>query len=409
MNSKIIYAKTKEAFQRELPNFPDKLDPLVFIEDTSQIWILGKYFSMGTPTVMVSEKNNVVDIKIGEEGFNLSTTGETISIIKGVGNNIIFSSSALNTIDTSYPLKWDAAEKKLSHVESLLEGGSFGTSTSIENASFFTIPWFVLNKWGHITEVQDRDIKIRDYVEQVPTTNTKGDYNILVANSSGELSETNITRKAIGLSYDPEEKKLSILGGINAGPSKIQGDFTVVGGNIIGNVDGDVTGTATPKIHLSKDPEYGGASKNLYGHVKLEDTLGVAAPAPSSDIEDDSSSEIIRGVAASPRMVWDVREELREGIDAVQKGVDALPIITTIKVNDVDIEVENLGGTLGVRVGGGMSAGVDVNNNIVLTSTTLRGYDNEENMTEVKSNIEFTKDFEFIEDKLSLRWTNIIE
>lgn len=50
-----------------------------------------------------------------------------------------------------------------------------------------------------------------------------------------------------------------------------------------------------------------------------------------------------------------------------------------------------------------MSAGIDVNNNIVLTSTTLRGYDNEENITEVKSNIEFTKDFEFIEDKLSLR------
>ena len=63
----------------------------------------------------------------------------------------------------------------------------------------------------------------------------------------------------------------------------------------------------------------------------------------------------------------------------------------------------DLDGTLGIRVGGGMSAGVDANNNIVLTSTTLRGYDNEENITEVKSNIEFTKDFEFIEDKLSLR------
>ena len=77
----------------------------------------------------------------------------------------------------------------------------------------------------------------------------------------------------------------------------------MVGGNIIGNVDGDVTGTATPKIHLSKDPEYGGASKNLYGHVKLEDELGATSPEPSSDIEDDSSSEIVRGVAASPKMV----------------------------------------------------------------------------------------------------------
>ena len=173
------------------------------------------------------------------------------------------------------------SRKKLTHIESLLEEGSFGTSTSIENASFFTIPWFVLNKWGHITEVEDRDIKIRDYVEQIPTTSTKGDYNILVANSSGELSETNITRKAIGLSYDPEEKKLSVLGGINAGPSKIQGDFTVVGGNIIGNVDGDVTGTATPKIPLVwKDPEYGGASKHLYGHVKVRRWIRSRAPEP---------------------------------------------------------------------------------------------------------------------------------
>ena len=94
---------------------------------------------------------------------------------------------------------------------------------------------------------------------------------------------------------------------------------------------------------------------------------------------------------------------MRGVIAGVQAGVEALPIINTIKINDVEIPTADLNGTLGIRVGGGMSAGVDVNNNIVLTSTTLRGYDNEENITEVKSNIEFTKDFEFIEDKLSLR------
>ena len=50
-----------------------------------------------------------------------------------------------------------------------------------------------------------------------------------------------------------------------------------------------------------------------------------------------------------------------------------------------------------------MSAGVDVDNNIVLKSTTLRGYDKENEMTKVMSNIEFTKDFEFIGDELSIR------
>jgi hypothetical protein len=37
MESKIIYAKTKAAFQRELPNIPPELKPLVFIEDTKEV------------------------------------------------------------------------------------------------------------------------------------------------------------------------------------------------------------------------------------------------------------------------------------------------------------------------------------------------------------------------------------
>ena len=37
MKSKIIYAKTKDAFQRELPNIPENLNPLVFIEDTRSL------------------------------------------------------------------------------------------------------------------------------------------------------------------------------------------------------------------------------------------------------------------------------------------------------------------------------------------------------------------------------------
>jgi hypothetical protein len=37
MDSKFIYAKTHTAFERELPNFSTGLDPIVFIEDTSQI------------------------------------------------------------------------------------------------------------------------------------------------------------------------------------------------------------------------------------------------------------------------------------------------------------------------------------------------------------------------------------
>jgi len=37
INSKFIYALTREAFERELPNIPEKLDPIVFIEDTKEL------------------------------------------------------------------------------------------------------------------------------------------------------------------------------------------------------------------------------------------------------------------------------------------------------------------------------------------------------------------------------------
>jgi len=37
ITSKIIYAKTKDAFQRELPNIPIGLNPIVFIEDTREM------------------------------------------------------------------------------------------------------------------------------------------------------------------------------------------------------------------------------------------------------------------------------------------------------------------------------------------------------------------------------------
>lgn len=37
IKSKFVYAKTRTAFEREKPNIPLGLDPLVFIEDTKEI------------------------------------------------------------------------------------------------------------------------------------------------------------------------------------------------------------------------------------------------------------------------------------------------------------------------------------------------------------------------------------
>jgi hypothetical protein len=66
-------------------------------------------------------------------------------------------------------------------------------------------------------------------------------------------------------------------------------------------VQGNVTGTATPKIHLSLQPEYGGSSLNLYGHVKLLDTFNGVPPASSNNINTNSAT--VEAVAASPYLV----------------------------------------------------------------------------------------------------------
>lgn len=158
-----------------------------------------------------------------------------------------------------------------------------------------------------MTSAKSVNIQIRDYVTQLTPSDILTDRNVLLGSgdTGNQASETGQVRKANGLTYNDNSGQLNVKGGINAGGgiNVTDGDLTVVGGQIVGDLKGNVTGSATPKIHLSTEPEYGGASTELYGHVKIQDTLGVIAPLASSVETDPSSSTIIRGIAASPLMV----------------------------------------------------------------------------------------------------------
>lgn len=400
MESKIIYAKTKEAFQREIDNIPPDLKPLVFIEDTKEVWIMGNYFSIGSPGIRILDSNNIITVEVGPSNFTMSTSGDNIVIRKGEGNNIIFSSSALTSIDTEYPLKWDSTIKKLTHEKTEITPGSYGETSSTDNVSLITIPWFSVDAWGHLTEATNRNIKIRDYVEQVSSDTITGSYNVLVGYSGNSLSETNPARKAQGLSFDPATKKLLIEGGITAGTSSISGNLVVTEGQIIGDVQGNITGTATPKIHLSEDPEYGGASTKLYGHVKLQDELS-SEPESSDTNEDVNSPQVVRGIAASPRMVWDVKQELLGGIDEASK-------VKRLEVNDNGIDASEFPSTLKVKTTNGLKGGIDpVTKELTFSAVEISGYDNNNNKIIIEDNLEFTTDFDTTNNKVSLRWVDI--
>lgn len=326
INKKIVYARKKEEFEPLIPTIPEGLNPVVFIEDTREMWTCGTYFSIGYPSIEVSEVSGSVKVQIGNSFFLLTPTGDSISLRKGDGNRIIISSNALNRVDTEPPLKWDASNRKLLHMESGVASGSYGQSTNLGNASVFVVPNFIVDATGHITFAENHNIEIRDYVEQVAPSNQMAERNVLLSyNEANNNMDTSQVRKANGLTFNDATQRITIAGGMTSDGAVTvnHGDVSVLDGYIIGKLKGDVEGQATPKIHLSLKPEYGGASTKLYGHVKLQDILS-RKPDSSSDNENINDTNVVAAIAASPLMVWNAIETAKSYADSILGSNNAM-------------------------------------------------------------------------------------
>lgn len=326
IDKKIVYARKKEEFEPLIPTIPEGLNPVVFIEDTREMWTCGTYFSIGYPSIEVSEVSGSVKVQMGNSFFLLTPTGDSISLRKGDGNRIIISSNALNRVDTEPPLKWDASNRKLLHMESGVASGSYGQSTNLGNASVFVVPNFIVDATGHITFAENHNIEIRDYVEQVAPSNQMVERNILLSyNEANNNMDTSQVRKANGLTFNDATQRITVAGGmVSDGAVTVNhGDVSVLDGYIIGKLKGDVEGQATPKIHLSLKPEYGGASTKLYGHVKLQDILS-RKPDPSSDNENINDTNVVAAIAASPLMVWNAIETAKSYADSILGSNNAM-------------------------------------------------------------------------------------
>lgn len=324
IDKKIVYARKREEFEPLIPTIPEGLNPVVFIEDTREVWTCGTYFSIGYPSIEVSEVSGSVKVQIGNSFFLLTPTGDSISLRKGDGNRIIISSNALNRVDTEPPLKW--ANRKLLHMESGVASGSYGQSTNLGNASVFVVPNFIVDATGHITFAENHNIEIRDYVEQVAPSNQMAERNILLSyNEANNNMDTSQVRKANGLTFNDATQRITVAGGmVSDGTVTVNhGDISVLDGYIIGKLKGDVEGQATPKIHLSLKPEYGGASTKLYGHVKLQDILS-RKPDPSSGNENINDTNVVAAIAASPLMVWNAIETAKSYADSILSSNNAM-------------------------------------------------------------------------------------
>lgn len=326
INKKIVYVRKKEEFEPLIATIPEGLNPVVFIEDTREMWTCGTYFSIGYPSIEVSEISGSVKVQIGNSFFLLTPTGDSISLRKGDGNRIIINSNALNRVDTEPPLKWDTSNRKVLHMESGVTSGSYGQSTNLGNASVFVVPNFIVDATGHITFAENHNIEIRDYVEQVAPSNQMAERNVLLSyNEANNNMDTSQVRKANGLTFNDATQRITVAGGMTSDGAVTvnHGDVSVLDGYIVGKLKGDVEGQATPKIHLSLKPEYGGASTKLYGHVKLQDILS-RKPDPSSDNENINDTNVVAAIAASPLMVWNAIETAKSYADSILGSNNAM-------------------------------------------------------------------------------------
>ena len=398
IESKIVYAKTKSTFESLKSSIPANLNPIVFIEDTKEIWTCGTYFNLGYPSLLVTEENSIVNITLNNSVVSLIATGDGLSVRKGTGNRIVFNSTALSSISTEAPLEWLPAERKLIHKESNVVLGTYGPTSQIENASTFQVPYFNVDKYGHVQLAGTTNIGIRDYVEQKAPSTVNQEKSLLISSNVGTETDTTTTEKATA-TYNNVTGTLSVPGGLNVTTDVDIGGDIEVKGVIIGNLQGSVTGDATPKVHADVSPKFGGASLNLYGHVKLQDKF-VGVPEPSSSNDNPNSTTTERGIAASPKLIWDTKTGLEQKINN-KPGISAISgDIGVIAIDAPNKEIKFKGNN-------GISVEI-IDNEVNIKGVQIYGFDSQEIKKTINNELTIGKDF--ITDDLNemnIRWLEL--
>ena len=340
-NSKFLYFKNKRTFESLVATFPSWLSPICFIEDSDEIWFNGHFFKAGQDSLQVSEMNNNVIVSLADSYFKI-IPGSTSINITAQGNSIMISCDALTRIDTDNYLEWK--DQILKHKDSGVQQGSYGPSAGQTGASTFEVPRIVVDKKGHITDATNREIKIRDFTEQRKSDEQNLERSLLLAEQEQDSDDINITRKGKNATFNNFDQTLKIPNMEVAGTKDQslvvkKGDLVVEQGIIIGRLQGEVTGSATPKIHISQTPDYGGASTELYGHVRLVDNMP-NNPSPSSN-NVDTTNQRVDAQAASPYLVYNYVKAQKIKVNAVDANKHVVDVSSRLDFTDDFVVTDN--------------------------------------------------------------------
>lgn len=330
LKNKVIYLKDSSKLQEVLERCVN--DPVIFIEDTKQVYTCGNVFDFAKDyqdaKVTVTQAKDGVVVNVGnQEYFKIKISGDSLSLQAADNErDILFQSSALVNIpiEEGSFLYWDSKAKKLCadkyfDKESFFGGYSDNADENITDKATIEVPGFKVNEYGIVTGAKTFKVTTVDKnVLQEGSRSDDGDYPLLHSSGTGvNNSNTSSVYKTGGVTYNPSKGQLNVtkayIKDFSADTIKITGGLVLDGDlDLGGNV---INGQATPVVHISTDKaKYGGASVYTYGHVKLQDELkkenGVyVVPEASSDNTSESNGEVVNSVAASPLMVYNAYTE----------------------------------------------------------------------------------------------------
>ena len=348
INNKFIYLKHRIDFDSVHSNIPNNSNPIIFVEDTNQLWTCGHWFSIGYPALSIIQdpaQPNQVKLSIGEDSaIQIKTTGNGLSLIVNSNGEMEFQSQALTTINATFPIQYSADSNTITH-GIYNSQGSYGTSTDLSNTRSFQIPYITVDKYGHIKQAASSTVSISLETKQLKIDDQN--HRLLLSTSNSDNDEIGDTYKS-NIIYNKSlltiPTAIELLGD-NVGITVNNGNVEIKGtGAFIGKFQGDVTGSATPKIHASTIQDYGGASLNLFGHVKLQDIIPITDPGTSSNnsVLSDITNGGKQALVATPKMVYDTIQKIKnEELVAKAYNTDNIEINTNKLNFTQDFELDS--------------------------------------------------------------------
>lgn len=356
--NKFIYLKHRKLFDQL--TIPNNLNPIIFVEDTNQLWTCGHWFSIGYPSLTATQSASQISsvtLHLGaDSSLDLLSIGGGLSIYVNEKGNVVFNSSSLVTINTESPLHYDSTKNLIYHTNNKTQG-SYGPISDQTNTRSFTVPYVTVDDSGHITSAVSRTVSISNEIRQLKKDD--GIHRILLSYSNTDNDETGQTFKS---SMYYQENTLTVPGFINidnttqgSGIVVNKGNIEIIDGVFKGKFQGDLTGSALPKIHLSLTQDYGGASTQLFGHVKLQDVIPTEDPGDSSSNTDttDTTNSSKSAIAATPKMIYDTIKQIRseelkftaykeDNKVAVDKTLNFTRDFTLDSANNLSITIEEI-------------------------------------------------------------------